>query len=147
MKTAQTTTQEGALESPNTKSSGRLVISWFGWDIGDMEILTEGDVFRWTGAFRALCGQLGFTIERLGGPIDLIVGLRERSVSHYNYYLFQREFFDMNDRLGFRLSGMLWLMDDSSQESLLEGSPTARYILGREVGGNWSGRPDSHAIK
>ena len=95
--------------------SERYVISWFGWDIRDHELYEDSDFGRWADCLDRLAGSMGLRIERFGNLIDVIIGKNAGSVSRHEFFAFQRGWDELNERLGFRMSGLLSLMNDDGK--------------------------------
>ena len=71
--------------------SERLVISWFGWDMAFMELISDESFQRWLARLDELCHARGWMIERRGSAIDLIFGCRVRSITRREFFQFQRD--------------------------------------------------------
>lgn len=128
-----------------TAKTKRLVISWFGWDIGDYELIAEESLWHQLGCLESLVASLGLEIERRGNHIDYIIGKPGKSVSNFEFFRFQREWEKMNERLGFRMSGMLWLMTEDHGDD--PQWPREYYKLGIKTRGDSIGRPHRHSFE
>jgi hypothetical protein len=126
----------------------RIVISWFGHSIRNMELLEDEDWRRWARALKAMCKESGFVIERLGSMIDIIVGIPGKNVTPHDFFRFQRAFDALNDRLECEMGGVLWLMDIHRQsgEDALVDAPREVYVNGRVSLGDSIGRPQRHYL-
>ncbi len=124
----------------------RLVISWFGWGIRDLESFTEDDCQLWARELISLCSRNGFQVERLGGMIDIIVGIPGGSVTRHDFFRFQRLFEALNEQLGWHMSAMLWLAETDDRSSI-SARPVERYIDGRIREGDSVGRPSRHSLR
>lgn len=127
----------------NTKST-RLLISWFGWDIRDYELISYEAMLHQLGCIEKLAVSLGLEIERRGNNIDFIIGKPGRSVSNWEFFRFQREWERLNEQHGFRMSGLLWLM--SEDLDLDPQLPQECYRLGIKTYGDSIGRPRRHLL-
>jgi hypothetical protein len=125
-------------------TSGRYVISWFGYDMRDFELFTESEFQVWSRYLREMTHSLGLRIERLGSPIDVIVGKEPESVSLKEFYAFQHKWDELNERFGFRLSGALWLMLSDGERG--EFSTWECYQYGKRPLGDSIGRPQRHSM-
>ena len=125
--------------------SKRLVISWFGWDIRDYELIAYEDLINQLVCVERLAMSLGLRLERRGNNIDYIIGKAGGSVTRSEFFRFQREWEQLNERLGFRMSGQLWLMpEDHGLDPQL---PREGYKHGIKTFGDSIGRPGRHLPK
>lgn len=124
--------------------SKRTVISWFGWDIRDFELLEDRDLVHHLDCVGRLAGSLCLRVERRGNNIDLIIGKPGTSVSRREFYQFQRKWDELNEQLGIRMSGMLWLMTENGEDD--PQAPREGYRLGVKAFGDSIGRPQRHSL-
>jgi hypothetical protein len=147
----QTAADDGsASDSEGNRASAenppsRLVISWFGWGIRDLESFTEDDCQLWARELISLCSRNGFQVERLGGMIDIIVGIPRASVTRHDFFRFQRLFDALNERLGWHLSALLRLAEADDRDTIST-HPAELYIDGRIQKGDSIGRPSRHSL-
>lgn len=122
----------------------RFVISWFGYELHQLELVADEMLDAWFEAVEALCERRYWRIERLGNPIDLIFGAAYRSLTPRDFFEFQRDWDALNEEYGFKFSGVLSLMDadDSKQAWILNEC----YMLGRVRWGDSIGRPMRHRV-
>jgi hypothetical protein len=123
----------------------RFVISWFGWDLRDMELLSDELMEAWVHRLEQLCEHQYWRIERLGNPIDLIIGSRGRSITPREFFAFQIEWDRLNEQFGFRFSGVLNLVDERHEWAASD--PWECYVQGRVTAGDSIGRPSRHRQK
>lgn len=128
----------------NTKSK-RLVISWFGWDIRDYELIAYEALLHQLVCLEKLVASLGMEIERRGNNIDFIIGKPGGSISNFEFFRFQRGWDRLNEQHGFRMSGLLWLMPED--QSLDPQLPEEYYRLGIKTYGDSIGRPRRHLLR
>jgi hypothetical protein len=124
----------------------RLIISWFGWGIRDLESFSEDDCQLWARELISLCSRNGFQVERLGGMIDIIVGIPRASVTRHDFFRFQRLFEALNERLGWHLSALLRLAEADDRDTIST-HPAELYIDGRIQKGDSIGRPGRHSLR
>ena len=122
----------------------RYVIRWFGYDILDSEIITEADYQCWAKCLEGLALSMGLCVERLGSAIDIIIAKKFGSVSPKEFYSFQWQWDELNERLGIRMSGALWLHKANGERGDL---PTWEcYRHGKRILGDSIGRPQRHSL-
>lgn len=109
-----------------------------------MELFKESELSGWVIDANELAKARGWQIERMGGNLDLILGKRDGSITRYEFYRFQKEFDKLNERYGFWLSGMLWLMEDGVYS--VSDMPCEIYVMGRTTQGDSIGRPARHNL-
>lgn len=124
----------------------RAVISWFGWKIEDLELISEETCREWMHRVQAMAEARGWVVERPGNNIDLIIGRSGRSIVPIEFFDFQRDWERLNEEFEFRFSGILWLMGEH-HETLGDDAPHEVYIGGQKQYGDSSGRPQRHRIQ
>ena len=122
----------------------RMVISWFGWDLQDFELIDDERLQEWINMLDILLALRGWQFQRLGNPIDLIFEANFCSITFKEFYDFQKEFNAINDEFGFRFSSVLWLKPDGEKATQDEACPWEVYIKGRVIAGDSIGRPQRH---
>ncbi len=65
-------------------------------------------------------------------------------MSPREFYRFQRKWDELNERLGFRMSGPLWLMTEDHKTDPTW--PRELYRFGIRVSGDSIGRPNRHSL-
>jgi hypothetical protein len=123
----------------------RLVISWFGCALRDLELIEDNALADWVERVEDLCEGRFWSIERLGNPIDLIIGAHGRSISPREFFAFQRAWDALNEEFGFQFSGVLNLMSEDHEWS--PELPRESYVNGRVRSGDSVGRPSRHRIR
>ena len=126
----------------SSPESERLVISWFGWDIAHFELISEETFQSWVDRLCEHCDARGWTIERLGNPIDLIFGCPSRSITRKEFFQFQKDWDALNREFAFRFSGFLFLMNATGGYD--KDLPREMYSLGSIRRGDSIGRPSRH---
>ena len=124
--------------------SKRLVISWLGWDIHDFALFENRDFIHQLVCVERLVISHGLRFDRRGNNIDYIIGKPWGSVTHWEFFRFQREWERLNERLEFRMSGVLWLMSEGPDFD--PQLPKECYNLGIKTSGDSIGRPLRHSL-
>lgn len=132
-------------ESDEFNPYNQCVISWFGHDILDMDLMTNNELENWCQAFSRLVDTNGYHIFRLGSPIDVIVGKKYGTFSRKEFWAFQKMWDNFNDKLEFRMSGFLSLANLSEERTDVNGPVDwvawEAYRHGRCILGTSVGRP------
>ena len=126
-------------------ASPRVVVSWFGWEIQHLELMSEERYDEWFKRIHCLAAVRGWAVERLGNAIDLIFGQQGRSILPIEFFAFQADWDALNEQFNMRMSGFLMLIGEHHE--VFPDAPYELYVKGRRRFGDSIGRPQRHRMK
>ena len=132
-------------EQRNDNAAPRMVVSWFGWEIEHLELISDERFEDWFKRIHGLAAVRGWAVERLGNAIDLIIGQQGRSITPIEFFAFQADWDTLNAHFDMRMSGWLMLMGEDHQ--YFPEAPYELYVKGRKRCGDSIGRPARHKPK